>query len=103
MKSAVVTDRDSYGDSDEALITVTAVEGSGPVEGVAIRMVVTSPVGHDLEGAVTTGADGEASLRLAVDALRDGTGTYAVGATTSKEGFEPSESAALFEVREATP
>ena len=98
MKSSVSTDRASYRDSDEALITVIAFEGSGPVEGAFVKMVVTSPRGHDLEGAVSTGADGEASLRLAVDALRDGTGTYAVGATATRDGFEPAESAALFEV-----
>ena len=98
MQADLASDKASYADRQKAQISVTVTDGLGPVEGVTVRVWVTGPYGMTLMGGGVTDADGVAGLTYEVDAQRDGTGTCTIAAFASKDGFEPAESPATFEV-----
>ena len=96
MQTVLVTDKASYEDGEEALITVSVTDGAGPVEGVAIHVEVANANGVRLAGGGTTGADGVASLSYKVNTKRDGVGTYSVDARVSKHGCESGDGSTAF-------
>ena len=98
IQTVLATDKPSYENCESALITVTVVDGAGPVERVAVLVEVTATNGAKLSGDGMTGADGVASLRYEVNAESDGVGTYTVNALASKPGFESGSDSGTFEV-----
>ena len=98
IQTVLATDKPSYENCESALITVTVVDGAGPVERVVVLVEVTAANGAKLAGDGMTGADGVASLRYEVDVERDGVGTYTVNTLASKPGFESASDSRTFEV-----
>ena len=98
MQAVVVTDKASYAVSEEAAIIVSATDGAGPAEGVALYVEVTNAFGEKSAGRSVTGADGMANLTCKIEPRRDGIGTYTVDAIGSKDGFEPASASTTFEV-----
>ena len=98
MQARVAAERAVYQDFQEALLTVLAMDRAGPLEGVAVRVEVTTPSGVGRMAEAVTGADGAATLTYRTDAARDGEGAYAVDALASKEGYDSVAASAAFEV-----
>jgi hypothetical protein len=98
MDASVGTDSESYGDGEEAEIAVTVADGVGPVEGVTVRLLLTSPNGAALGGSSITGAEGIATIKHRIDAARGGVGTCAVEAVASKRGYESVTALASFRI-----
>ena len=98
MDASAATDRASYLDAEEVLIAVTVADGVGPVEGVAVRLLLTSPNGAALGGDSITSAEGVATISHRVDAARGGIGICVVEAVASKRGFESVTASASFQV-----
>ena len=98
MQTVVVSDRASYGDSEKVTITATVTDLSGPVEGAAVHVELTTANGNKLQGGGTTEADGVACLTYEIDTKQGGAGTYDVEATASKDGFERATDSTTFEV-----
>ena len=98
MQTVVAADRASYRDSENVSITAKVASLSGPVEGAAVHVEVTTANDSKLQGGGTTGDDGVASLSYEVDAKQGGAGTYHVEATASKDGFERATDSTTFEV-----
>ena len=98
MQTVVAPDRASYRDSERVSITAKVADLSGPVEGAAVHVKVTTANDSKLQGGGTTGADGVASLSYEVDANQGGVGTYHVEVTALKDGFERATDSATFEL-----
>ena len=98
MDASVATDRASYSDGEEVLIAVTVADGVGPVGGVAVSLLMTSPDGAALGGSSVTSAEGVATISHRVDAARGGIGICVVEAVASKSGFEWVTASASFRV-----
>ncbi|MBI2947142.1 MAG: S8 family serine peptidase [Verrucomicrobia bacterium] len=95
---SVSTAKASYVNGETALITVTVTDGSNPVSGAAVHVVVTSANGTKLSGDGTTDSSGVAKFNYRVNAKRDGKGTYAVDATASKSGYGSGSGSTTFQV-----
>ena len=98
MRADLASDKASYAARQKAQISVTVTDGLGPVEGVTVRVWVTSSYGMTLTGGGVTGSDGVAGLTYEVDPQLGGVGTCTIAAIATKEGFEPAQSSATFEV-----
>ena len=96
--ASVATDRASYADGEEVVIAVTVADGVGPVEGVAVRLLLSAPNGAALWGNSITGAEGVATIRHRVDAARGGTGVSVLEAVASRRRFESVTAVASFKI-----
>ena len=102
MQAKAAAERAVYGDSEEALLTVLAIDRRGPLEGVTVRVEVTTPSGIGRAAETVTSADGAASLTYMTDAARDGEGVYAIDALASRDGYDSVLASATFEVTGGT-
>ena len=98
MLAVVRAEKPSYENSEEASISVSVVDATGPVGGAAVRLQVTSAEGDRLGGEAVTSDDGAASLTCRIDTARGGAGTYVVDASASKAGYDPARCSTTFEV-----
>ena len=73
-------------------------DGTNPVQGAAVHVVITTANGSKLGGDGTTDNEGLAKFRYKVNSKRAGVGTYAVDATASKDGFDSGGGSTTFEV-----
>jgi len=98
MLAVIQTEKLSYENSEETLITVLVTDVAGPVEGAAVRVEVTNAEGDRLGGEAVTGDGGTAILAYRIDTARDGACMYAVNAVVSKAGYDPAHISTTFEV-----
>ena len=98
MQAVLVLDKSSYAGGEKAVITTIVSDGVGAVDGAAVRVELTTPTGGRMEAYGRTGADGVTSLTYEVEATQDAVGTYGVDALASKDGFDPGDDFATFEV-----
>lgn len=94
---SVTTDKSSYVNREQAVLTASVSDGANPVEGAAVQIVITAPK-STLSCNPTTNSSGVASCKYKVNAKRDGTGTYTVDATASKSGYSSGSSSTTFTV-----
>ena len=94
----VTTDKASYVKRENVQITVAVTDGTSPVQGAAVHVVITTANGSKLAGDGTTDDEGLAKFRYKVNSKRAGVGTYAVDATASKDGFDSGGGSTTFEV-----
>jgi len=84
----VTTNKPSYVNRETVAITVHVTDGTNAVPGAAVHVEIATPNGKFvLAGDSTTDEGGDTILTHKVNSKRDGTGTYTVDATASKEGF----------------
>ena len=88
----VTTNEPSYVNKETVGITVTVTDGTNPVSGAAVHVVLTTASGRTLAGNATTNGNGVATLNYKVNSKRDGVGTYTVDAT------DPGSGSTTFEV-----
>ena len=98
MDASVATDKASYADGEEVVIAVTVADGVGPLEGVAVRLLLNIPNGAALGGNSITSAEGIATISHRVDAAIGGAGICVVEAVASRRGFESVTAVASFQV-----
>jgi hypothetical protein len=98
MDASVATDKAAYLHDEEVAITVTVADGEGPVEGVAVHLLLTSPSGAALGGNSLTSEEGVATVSHRVNAARGSVGVWVLEAVTSKRGFESVTALASFQV-----
>lgn len=95
----VTTDKDPYTKGDTALITVKVEDGGAPVEGASVDVTITTPSERIYGGSGTTGANGKVVFSYRVNPNKDGSGTYTVDASASKNGYLPGSGSTTFVVQ----
>jgi hypothetical protein len=93
----VVTDKPSYGTNQTVAITAAAAEGTTPLAGLAMTLIVRRPTGTATTASVTTDASGQAVYKLRLKA-KDPAGTWTVTVSGSVNGMT-GEASTTFDVR----
>ena len=94
----VTTNKAVYTTRGNVQISVSVADGINPVAGAATHLQVTTANGNILSGDATTDSAGVAKFRYKVNYKRDGAGTYTVGATVTKSGYDPGSGSTTFGV-----
>ncbi len=95
-----ITDKPSYVNRENVLITITVTDGASPVEGAAVHLKIDTANGKIRTDDGTTGSDGTARFQYKVNLKRDGGGICTVNATAAKDGLESGSGSTAFEVTE---
>ena len=98
MQVVVTSDKHKYNNSDEATIVVRANDHIGPIEGVDVRVMVTTSNGFKQVGVSITRSDGKGTIPYEVNLDRGGAGIYVVDATAWRTGFDVGQGSTSFEV-----
>ncbi len=94
---SVTTDKDSYQMNEWVYITVKVTDGTNPIADASVHVEVLTPSGNKYAGDGSTDSNGEVTFKFKPK-KPDGTGTYQVTATASKEGYESGSGSTTFEV-----
>jgi hypothetical protein len=84
---SVSTDKDSYTNRENVVITVKVTDGASNVDGASVTITILTPKSKQYSGTGTTDNNGNATFNFKVNSRADGTGTYTVTATASKSGY----------------
>jgi subtilisin family serine protease len=83
----VTTDKTTYSDRQNVLITVTVTDGTNPVQGASVNVTLTDAKGVVKVYTGTTGTDGKVTFSYRINIRKGGTGTYMLNATATKSGY----------------
>lgn len=91
-------DGTQFADREIVLITVKVTDGTVPVQGAAVTVVIESPQFKPQTLNGTTDVDGEVSFTYRINANRSGKGQYTLTATAAKDGFQDGTAERMFTV-----
>jgi serine protease len=94
----VSTDKPSYNHRDNAVFTFVVTDGNSTVSGATINWTLTTANGRVYNGSGETDSNGSLTSTFTINAGRDGRGTYTLGATATKDGYETGSGSTNFQV-----
>ena len=95
----VATDKTSYLNNQTAMITVTVTDGTNPVSGASVAVVITTPKATTVNLSGTTGTNGTVTLSYRIMTKKTGTGIFNIVANASKDGYTSGSGTASFTVQ----
>jgi serine protease len=92
----VSTDKPSYVNANQAIITIDVSDGPNPVSDALVDLLITGANGKQATGSGTTDGSGNVVFKWKINSKVYGVGTYTVTATASKEGFTSGSGSTTF-------
>lgn len=90
------TDKAAYVNGETVVITATVTDGSAPVAGAAVQVVLTTPKNKVYTFNGVTDASGMVAFTQKINLNRDGKGTFVLAGSASLSGYLPASATATF-------